>query len=102
MQPIADLQNTWIMFEHVKCVASSITMACHMYDPTYYKMMTIVICDLQYEDTKIQQIMWTKLNEMLLKHGFPNSNFKDSCMIAHKPIQTWSKLLIVWGTPMLG
>jgi hypothetical protein len=76
MQPIGDLQNTWIMFDRVKCVASSIIMACHMYDPTYYKMMTIVICDMQFEDIKAQQIMWTKLNEMLLKHGFPKSNFK--------------------------
>jgi hypothetical protein len=54
MQPIGDLQNTWIMFDHVKCVVSSITMVCHMYDPIYYKMMTIVICDMQYEDTKAQ------------------------------------------------
>jgi len=31
MQPRGDLQNTWIMFDHVKCVASWTTMAHHVY-----------------------------------------------------------------------
>jgi hypothetical protein len=32
---------------------------------TYYEVMTIVVCDMQFEDTKVQQIMWTKLNDMM-------------------------------------
>jgi hypothetical protein len=51
-------------------------MACHVYDPTYYKVMTIVICDIQSEDTEVQQIMWIKYNETMLKNRFPKLNFK--------------------------
>jgi hypothetical protein len=29
-------------------------MACHVYDPTYCKMMTIVICDMQSMDNEAQ------------------------------------------------
>jgi hypothetical protein len=47
MQLRGDLQNDWIMFDHVKCVAGWTTMACHVYDHTYCKMMTIMICDMQ-------------------------------------------------------
>ncbi len=36
-----------------------------------------MICDMQSEDTKAQKIMWTKLNETMLKHKFPKSNFKE-------------------------
>ncbi len=57
MQPSKDLQNTWIMFDHVKCVVGWTTMVCHVYNPAYCKMMTITICDMQFEDTKVQQIM---------------------------------------------
>jgi hypothetical protein len=47
------------MFHHVKCVASWITMAYHVYDHVYYKMLTIVVCDMQSEDTEVRQLMWT-------------------------------------------
>jgi hypothetical protein len=46
MQPGGDLQNVWIMFDHVKRVAGWTTMACHVHNPIYYKVMTIVICDM--------------------------------------------------------
>jgi hypothetical protein len=45
MQLAGDLQNVWIMFDHVKHVAGWTTMVCHVYDPAYYKMMTIMVCD---------------------------------------------------------
>jgi len=51
-------------------------MACHVYDPIYCKVMTIVICDMQSRGIKTQQIMWTKLNEMMLKNRFPKLKFK--------------------------
>jgi hypothetical protein len=51
-------------------------MACHVYDPLYGKVLTITVCDIQSEDTKVQQLMWTKLNEMMLKHMFLKPNFK--------------------------
>ncbi len=64
------------MFDHVKCVVGWTTMTCHVYDIVYCKMMTITICDMQFEDIKIQQIMWTKLSETIQKHEFPRSKFK--------------------------
>ncbi len=32
MQPRGDLQTTWIMFDHVKCVKGWMTFANHVYD----------------------------------------------------------------------
>jgi len=51
-------------------------MACHVYDPTYCKVLTIMVCDMQFDDIEVQRLMWTKLNEMMLKHEFPKPNFK--------------------------
>jgi len=64
------------MFDHMKCVIGWTTMACHVYDLIYCKVMTSVICDMQSKDIKAQHIMWTKLNEMMLKNRFPKSKFK--------------------------
>jgi hypothetical protein len=30
-----------------------------------------MVSDMQSKDTKVQQIMWTNLNETMLKHEFP-------------------------------
>jgi hypothetical protein len=57
MQPGGDLKNAWLMFDHVKRVKKWTTMACHVYDATYCKVMTIAVCDMQLEDTKVQCIM---------------------------------------------
>jgi hypothetical protein len=65
------------MFDHVKCVDGWTIMACHVYNLAYCKMMTIVICDMQFKDIEVQRIMWTKLNEMMLKHRFLKPNFKE-------------------------
>jgi len=59
-----------MMFNHIKHVQGSTTMAYHIYDPVdYYKVMTIVVCDMQFEDTEAQCIMWKKLNEVVEKKG---------------------------------
>jgi hypothetical protein len=52
MQIGGDLQNCWLMFDHVKCVQEWTTMACHVYDLVYYKVLTIVICNIQFESIK--------------------------------------------------
>jgi hypothetical protein len=49
MQPGGNLENVWLMFDHVKRVQEWTTMACHIYDATYCKVMTIAICDMQLE-----------------------------------------------------
>jgi hypothetical protein len=46
MQPGGDLKNTWFMFDHVKRVKEWTTMACHVYDAAYCKVMTIAVCDM--------------------------------------------------------
>ncbi len=35
-----------------------------------------MVCDMQFEDIEVQRLMWTKLNETMLKHEFPKPNFK--------------------------
>ncbi len=57
MQPRGDLQTAWIMFDHVKRVGGWTTFACHVYDFFYYKVMTIVVCDMQFEDMEVQCVM---------------------------------------------
>lgn len=54
----------------MKCVVGWTTMACHVDDPSYYKVMTIVICDMQFEEIEVQRIMWAKLNVTMMKHRF--------------------------------
>ena len=84
MQPEGDLENAWMMFDHVKRVKDWTTMACHVYDSQYKKVMTIAICDMQSEDTEIQVQFWRSLNAVMQKHGVANPNFKgfmaDSAM----------------------
>jgi hypothetical protein len=75
MQPGGDLQNCWLMFDHVKCVQEWTTVACHVYDLMYCKMFTIAIYNMQSKSTKAQCVMWTKLNHMMLRFGLINHNF---------------------------
>ncbi len=76
MQPSKDLLNAWIMFDHVKHVVGWTTMVYHVYGSTYCKVMTIAVCDMQPKGTKTQQMMWTKLNDIMQLHDFPKSNFR--------------------------
>jgi hypothetical protein len=76
VQPRGDLQTFWIMFDHVKRVEGWTTFTCHVYDSFYYKVMTIMICDMQSENMKAQYIMWWNLNKVMANNGVPNPNFK--------------------------
>jgi hypothetical protein len=58
MQPGGDLQDGWIMFDHVKRVKKWTIMACHVYDSAYCHVMTIAICDMQSEDAAAQSVLW--------------------------------------------
>jgi hypothetical protein len=57
MQPGDDMENAWMMFDHVKRVKQWTTMACHVYDSTYCRVMTIASCDMQSEDCDAQIIL---------------------------------------------
>ncbi len=83
------------MFDHVKCVVGLTTMVCHVYDPPYYKVMIIAICDMQYENIKVQQIMWKMPNETMLKNRFPKPKFKG--FMADNTQANWNVVKIVYG-----
>jgi hypothetical protein len=72
----SDLQDAWMMFNHVKCVKKWTTMACHVYDSTYCCVLTIAICDMQSKDTAAQSVLWKNLNVVLTRHGVPEPKFK--------------------------
>ncbi len=84
------------MFNHVKCVVGWTTMACHVYDPSYYKVMTIVICDMQFEEGEAQRIMWKKLNVTMMKHMFSKPNFKG--FMANNAQVNWNVVKVVYGS----
>jgi hypothetical protein len=52
------------------------TLTYHVYDPFYCKVMMIVICDMQFEDMKVQCIMWWKLNKVMVRNCVSNPNFR--------------------------
>ncbi len=45
MQPKGNLETCWLIFDHIKHVGW-MALTCHMYDLIYYKMMTIIMCDM--------------------------------------------------------
>lgn len=47
-----------IMFDYVKQLKDWTTMACHVYDNKYCKVLTIACCDMQYEDGARQTLFW--------------------------------------------
>jgi hypothetical protein len=57
------------MFDHVKHVQEWTTVACHIYDPIYYKVIMIVVYDMQFKDMEVQCIVWRKLNVVVERKG---------------------------------
>ena len=96
MQPPGDLQNACLMFDHVKRVKDWTTMACHVYDTEYKKVMTIVMCDMQSEDTEVQVQFWRSLNAVMHCHGVENPNFKG--FMADSAMANWNAVCIVYGS----
>jgi hypothetical protein len=70
-------------------------MVCHVYNSAYCKVMTIVICDMQSKGLEVQQVMWTKLNDTMLKHMFLKSNFKG--FTVDNAQANWNMVIIVYG-----
>jgi hypothetical protein len=75
MQSDDNLQNAWMMFNHVKCVQGW-TMACHISNSVYCKVMMIVVCDMQFENMEVHCILWRKLNVVVEKKGLGTPTFK--------------------------
>ena len=96
MQLGGDLENSWIMFDHVKQVRSWTTMACHVYDSTYCHVMTIAVCDMQFEDVGALSIIWKNLNTLMAQHGVDKVNFKG--FIADSAQASWNAVRIRYGS----
>jgi hypothetical protein len=84
MQPGGDLEHAWIMFDHVKRIKNWTTMACHVYDSAYCRVMTIAVCDMQSKDAAAQMVLWENLNDVMGRHGVPEPKFKVSWRIVLK------------------
>ena len=96
MQPPGDLHNAWFMFDHVKRMKDWTTMAYHVYDTEYKKVMTIAMCDMQSEDTEVQVQFWRSLNAVMHHHGVESPNFKG--FMVDSAMANWNVVRIVYGS----
>jgi hypothetical protein len=93
MQPGEDLENAWIMSDHVKLVKGWTTMAAHVYDGTYQRIMTISCCDFQLEDKDAQVLFWQNLNHVMARHNIPHPTFIG--FMADSAQANWNAMRIV-------
>ena len=84
------------MFDHVKRVENWTTMASHVYDSKYCKVMTIAICDMQSEDAEAQELFWTQLNTVMRENGVDTVNFKG--FMADSAQANWNAVRKVYGS----
>jgi hypothetical protein len=64
------------MFDQEKCVQGWTTMACHIYNPVYYKVMTIAVCDIESKNMEIRCILRRKLTTFTDKKRLGTLVFK--------------------------
>ena len=96
MQPGGNLQDSWLMFNHVKRMNNWTTMACHIYDSQYYRVMTVAVCDMQSEDCEAQCVMWRCLNKVMARYGLLIVNFKG--FMADNASANWNAICKIYGT----
>ncbi len=96
MQAGGDMENSWIMFDHVKRVKDWTTMACHVYDIKYCKVLTIACCDMQSEDYVAQTLFWENLNSVMAENGIQKVNFKG--FMADSAGANWIAVRQVYGS----
>jgi hypothetical protein len=56
MQVGRNMKISRTIFDHVKRLKDWTTLACHVYDSKYCKMLTIACCDMQFEDGVAQTL----------------------------------------------
>jgi hypothetical protein len=96
MQPGGDLEDAWIMFDHVKHVKHWSTMACHVYDSAYCRVMTIVVYNMQSNDATAHMVLWKNLNEVMARHGIPKPKFKG--FMADSTQANWNVVKMIYGS----
>lgn len=99
------MYNLWLMFDHIKRVKDWTTMACHVYDSKYCKVLTIACCDMQYEDGVAHTLIWDSLNVVMTNNGVTSVNFKG--FMADSAQASWNAMRKVHGDghlslPMVG
>jgi hypothetical protein len=95
MQPGGDLEKAWIIFDHVKRVKHWTTMACHIYDSAYCRVITTAVCDMQSEDAAAQIVLWKNLNDVMAKHGIPKPKFKG--FMADSAQANWNVIRVIYN-----
>lgn len=64
------------MFDHCKCVSNWTTMACHVYDLNYVRVMIIVMCDMWLKDVESQVLIWRALVKVMKANSVDMPQFK--------------------------
>lgn len=72
-----DADNSWIMFDHIQCLADGTTLAFNVYDSKYCVVSSVIYCDMKPKDDATHALLWEKLNSVLMKNGMSNLKFKD-------------------------
>lgn len=58
MQVGGDIENCWLMFDHVKQLTNYTTLVWYVYDNKYCKVLAIVYCDIKFEDVQPKLCYW--------------------------------------------
>jgi hypothetical protein len=74
VQSGGDLENVWMMSNHVKQVKRWTTIAAHVYDETYQWVMNIACCELQCPNSLLAMVSHN-LNHVMACHGIPHPTF---------------------------
>jgi hypothetical protein len=96
MQPGGDLEDAYIMFDHIKRVKNWTTIACHVYDSAYCRVMTIAVCDMQLEDAAAQMVLWRNLKDVMARHGILEPKFKE--FMADNAQTNWNAIRVIYGS----
>lgn len=84
------------MFDHVKHVQRWMTMAYHVYDSIYYKIMMSAVYDMQSKDMETSYMLWKKFNSIVNKKGTGTLVFKG--FMADSVQVNWNVVQIIYGT----
>ena len=82
------------MFDHVKRIHNWTTMACHIYEPNFYSLMTIPICEMKGEDVDSQLLLWNGIKKCLVDRGIPIPDMK---FITDNAMANWHAVRQFYG-----
>jgi hypothetical protein len=65
MQSGSDMENSWIMVNHVKQLNDKAMMACYAYNNKDSKISTTTYYDMQPKDVVVHILFWKNLNAIM-------------------------------------